>query len=145
MKMERVVILNLLILRTVVNPISYLRNIMMKIEKSGPGLLLSIISRDEIGDLSKALNKMSKALNSSYDRNYKQKKKLAKSLNEKNILFKELHHRVKNNLNMILAMIEIQIENMDDIKIIDNLKKLQNHIYSIALIYKLLYKMQEID
>jgi len=59
-------LLNLLFSRTIISPITKLRNLMIKIQKVGPGGQVPVQSRDEIGDLAMAFNQMSDALLDSY-------------------------------------------------------------------------------
>lgn len=70
---------------------------------------------------------------------------LKKLLKEKEILLKELHHRVKNNLNLILSLFELSGKHKENEEFNEYFMKIQNRIYSIALIHKLLYKSQEIS
>ena len=95
--------------------------------------------------LTNNFNKMSNALFDSYKKIEEQGEVLKKSLKEKDILLKELHHRVKNNLNLILSLIELQHQNITNDVIKDIFVKIQNRIYSIALIHKLLYKSHDIS
>ena len=62
------------------------------------------------------------------------------SLKEKELLLGEIHHRVKNNLAIISALINLQIENLKD----DDSKRIfeetKDRIYSMALIHNQLYQ-----
>jgi PAS domain S-box-containing protein len=69
---------------------------------------------------------------------------LKKSLKEKEILMLEIHHRVKNSLNVILSLLKYQEYNTLDNDLKNILKKIENRIYSIALIHGLLYKSKNI-
>ena len=62
------------------------------------------------------------------------------SLEEKKILLKEVHHRVKNNLAMIISFISLQETGVQDRGALNILHNLQQKIASIVGIYELLYK-----
>ncbi|MBN2815142.1 MAG: hypothetical protein JXQ67_00545 [Campylobacterales bacterium] len=61
------------------------------------------------------------------------------SLQEKEILYKELNHRVKNNLQMVLSLIRLQISNVVSQETKDALSTTKNRINSISKLYELLY------
>lgn len=65
---------------------------------------------------------------------------LEDSLREKNILLKEVHHRVKNNLQLISSIMNMQIRQAkgDDAKFV--LKRLQERILSLATVHENMYK-----
>lgn len=69
----------------------------------------------------------------------KQKNDLEKSLDEKNVLLKEIHHRVKNNLQMVMSILEIQNSTLSNKKLKGILSESQNRIQSIALVHEQLY------
>ncbi len=149
-----IVLLNFLFSITILKPINNLANMMKRIQNEGPGIQIDKIRDDEIGDLEKKFNSMSHALSESKSKIDKQQKQLKSSLMEKEILLKEIHHRVKNNLNLIISLLEIHEEkilkklnkkNLNKNNIVYELKKVQNKIYSIALIHKLLYKSDDIS
>lgn len=68
------------------------------------------------------------------------KEQTGASLKEKELLLGEIHHRVKNNLAIISALINLQIENLkdDESKII--FEETKDRIYSMALIHNQLYQ-----
>lgn len=65
---------------------------------------------------------------------------ISNALEEKNILLKEIHHRVKNNLQVISALLTLQSRHDEDPLVTDALTRGQNRVQSIALIHKNLYQ-----
>ena len=61
-------------------------------------------------------------------------------LYENEILMKEIHHRIKNNLQVISSMISLQIQNEKNTQIQNVLKDTQNRVYSMAIIHQTLYQ-----
>jgi PAS domain S-box-containing protein len=62
------------------------------------------------------------------------------SLAEKETLLREIHHRVKNNLQIISSMLNMQIRKIDDPKTIAVLRDGQTRVLSMALVHEHLYK-----
>ncbi len=69
--------------------------------------------------------------------------KLRDTLEIKDSLLKEIHHRVKNNLNIILSLINLQTYDIQDRKALDILKVLTEKIRSIALVHEKIYKSDD--
>jgi len=69
-------------------------------------------------------------------------KTIKESLAEKEMLLKEIHHRVKNNLQIISGILELQNVNVSDENAKIILKEGQARIQSIALIHKTLYQSE---
>ena len=69
-----------------------------------------------------------------------QNKLISKTLSEKEILLKEIHHRVKNNLQVISSLLSIQSRSIDDEKAKDAIVESRTRVHSMSLIHQDLYK-----
>ncbi len=64
---------------------------------------------------------------------------LQKSLEEKNILLKEIHHRVKNNMEIISSLLSMQLRRAKDDEVRYILKQSKSRINTMALVHEFLY------
>lgn len=65
---------------------------------------------------------------------------LSTSLKRQKVLQSELHHRVKNNLQVIISLLELHLEEADAPKARDDLQAISDRIYSMASIHGMLYQ-----
>ena len=70
---------------------------------------------------------------------------LHQTVQEKEILIHEIHHRVKNNLNLVKSLIQLQINRSNDKAFTDEAEKLINRIYSIARVHEHLYRGNKVS
>lgn len=89
---------------------------------------------DEIGTLSMAFDQMAESL-----------KNKTISLDEKEVLLREIHHRVKNNLQMVQSLLSLQIGQFQDDDVVAALKDSMHRITSIAMVHETLYKADDLS
>ncbi|MDZ8026680.1 MAG: PAS domain-containing protein [Nostoc sp. DedQUE11] len=70
--------------------------------------------------------------------------KIKASLKEKEVLLKEIHHRVKNNLGIVSSLLQMQCRRTQDPQVAAILRDSQNRIASIALVHEKLYRSEDL-
>jgi len=65
---------------------------------------------------------------------------ISKSLSENNTLMKEIHHRVKNNLQIVSSMLSLQLRYIDDSAVKEVVLESRDRVKSMALIHQKLYQ-----
>ena len=70
--------------------------------------------------------------------------KIKASLKDKEVLIKEVHHRVKNNMQIISSLLNLQIKYVNDNEAVNALKESQNRVKSMAMIHEKLYLSKDL-
>jgi len=70
-------------------------------------------------------------------------KELTKKNEEKQLIIKEIHHRIKNNLQVVISLLRLQASKVEDENVVNMFKNTQKRIFSMALLHENL--LQEYD
>lgn len=75
-----------------------------------------------------------------YQINKKKNALLQKQNKEKEFLLKEIHHRVKNNLEIVSSLLALQSAQLLDTGVVDVMQEIQNRVQSMSIIHQKLYQ-----
>jgi PAS domain S-box-containing protein len=67
------------------------------------------------------------------------------SLQEKIVLLREIHHRVKNNLQIIISLINLQMRQVDDEQLKQVMAETQNRVRAMSLVHEKLYQSESLS
>jgi two-component sensor histidine kinase len=90
-------------------------------------------------------NTFGKSLLKTYNALYSSKKVMAIQVHEKENLLKEVHHRVKNNLQTVSSLLSLQSRNTDSGPMKGLLKGTQNRVIAMAMVHEMLYMRKDIS
>ena len=79
------------------------------------------------------------------DEHKRSEDRIKASLKEKEVLLREIHHRVKNNLQVILSLLDMQARSVKDKNVKDSLSESINRVYAMSLIHSQLYESENLS
>jgi len=75
----------------------------------------------------------------------KQKEEITKKNEEKKAMLKEIHHRVKNNLQVVNSLLKFQSREIEDEKVVSMFKEAQSRVVSMALLHEKMYRSEDLQ
>jgi len=76
---------------------------------------------------------------------YQLQQELIEAAEEKEVLLREIHHRVKNNMQVISSLISLQSRSIQDSKVKDLFLETQSRVKSLSLVHELLYQSESLN
>jgi two-component sensor histidine kinase len=111
------------------------------------------LKNDDIPALTVFSNQVASAIKSTTLYNHAQEEiitrreaeaKIQTALNEKEVLLREIHHRVKNNLQVVSSLLNLQAAQSKDPSYVEGLRESQNRVRAMALIHEKLYQSDDL-
>jgi two-component system, sensor histidine kinase PdtaS len=142
-------ILMLFLFRRMLKDVDTLTKTAIKANQGIKNIRSNVKGDDDIGILGRSFDSMLDFFENSIktlDKKVEEKtKEISKSLEEKEILLKEIHHRVKNNLALTISLIELQEEEIQDEKAKKVLLNIQERLYTMELLHRKLYESTNLN
>jgi two-component sensor histidine kinase len=130
--------------RQMVRPIKELQYFTQRIAAGSTNARLELKSGDELQDLAENLNQMVASLGQSQEKLQKSLQEQT-SLREKDILLREIHHRVKNNMQMLSSLMRLQARRATTAEAKHILNESESRIRSMGLIHEKLYQSDSLS
>lgn len=105
-----------------------------------PVLVSPSYMRDEHGEITNFINSIK-----DITERKRAEEKIEASLKEKEILLREIHHRVKNNMQIVSSLLGLQAESIKEEKYLEMFRDSRNRIMSMYIIHEKLYRSRDLE
>jgi two-component sensor histidine kinase len=95
-------------------------------------------------NLENIVNERTRALNEEVQQRRQAEAAIRESLDEKVLLLREIHHRVNNNLQIIISLIKLQTRTLEDDKMKQVLSGMRNRVQAMSLVHEKLYQSKSL-
>ncbi len=133
-----------LLASNLIRPLRALQSLAQKVAGGALNARASVKSGGEIGDLADSMNSMIESLEQSQSK-LRDSMKSAASLREKEILLREIHHRVKNNMQILTSLLRLQTRQAESPELREVLMESEARIRSMGLLHEKLYKSESVS
>ena len=130
--------------RKLTRPISSLQAFAHKVATGSLNARATVDSSDEIGELAHSFNHMVEALENSQNR-LRDSVKSEAAAREKEILLREIHHRVKNNMQILTSLLRLQTRRANSEELRTVLQESESRIRSMGLLHEKLYQSESVS
>ena len=76
---------------------------------------------------------------------YRDRELLEQQVDEKEMLLKEVHHRVKNNLQTVSSLLRMQGRSIEDARTLSQIRSSQNRVVCMAMVHEMLYRREDLS
>jgi PAS domain S-box-containing protein len=106
---------------------------------------LNTVLEQRVKDRTDALSKANEALEAENAQRVQAEGRLKAAYDEKVMLVKEIHHRVKNNLQIIISLLNLQSRYITDESTLAAIRESQNRVRAMSLVHEKLYQAENVS
>lgn len=97
------------------------------------------------GNYAEEFSRIAEAFNRMAEQVSEREARITRELEEKTVLLREVHHRVKNNLQIMSSLLNLEAQNLRDAADLAIIQSGQDRIYSMSLVHELLYQTKDLS